>query len=99
MLKSILAENKEHYLDVKQRIMKKLAALPKGSVKERKIAGRKYYYLQQRCEDKVVHKYLGKRKPQLIEKQIKERQALKAELKQVNDSLRIIRMSEGRKHD
>ncbi|MDP2922482.1 MAG: hypothetical protein Q8O30_02015 [Candidatus Omnitrophota bacterium] len=98
ILKGILSEGKEYYLDVKQKIEKKLAVLPRGSIKERKIAGQKYYYLQQRIGKKIIHKYLGKQKPESLIKQIKEREVLKAELKKVNDSLKIIRKSEGRKH-
>ena len=98
MLKGILSESKKYYLDIKKKMARKLSNFPKGSVKERKIAGKKYYYLQQRRGKKVVHKYLGKNKPALIIKQIKERKALNAELKKVNESLRIIKMSEGRKH-
>lgn len=99
MLKAILSESKEYYLDVRKKIMKKLAALPKGSVKERKIAGKIYYYLQQRQGCKVVHKYLGKTRPELIIKQIKQRNTLKGELKKVNESLSTIRRSEGKRHD
>lgn len=98
MLKGILSESKRHYLDVKKKIAKRLAGLPKGSVKERKIGGKRYYYLQQRLGEKVVHKYLGKGKPEPLVKQIKERRALAAELKKVNESLRIIKRSEGRRH-
>jgi hypothetical protein len=99
MLKAILSESKEYYLDVKKKITRKLTALPKGSVKERKIAGKIYYYLQQRHGSKVVHKYLGKARPELIIKQIKQRNTLKGELKKVNEALATIRRSEGAKHD
>jgi hypothetical protein len=98
VLKGILSEGKQYYLDVKQKIEGKLSSLPKGSVKERKIAGQRYYYLQQRIGKKIVHKYLGKQKPDSIIKQIKEREILKLELKKANGALRIIRKSEGKKH-
>ena len=54
VLKGILEESKQYYLDVKKKIQKNIAQLPKGSVKERKIHGRKYYYLQSRKGAKVV---------------------------------------------
>jgi len=97
ILQGILSESKEYYLQAKDKIKKKLASLPKGSVKERKIAGKKYYYLQQRIGKKVVHKYLGKSRPEGIVSQIKERRALSLELKKVNEALRIIKRSEGRR--
>ena len=96
ILQGILSESKEYYLEAKEKIKKRLENLPRGSVKERLIASRKYYYLQQRVGKRVVHKYLGKKKPGGILKQIKERKALSAELKKVNEALRIIKRSEGR---
>ncbi len=98
VLQGILSESKEYYLQTREKIEKKLSNLSKGSVKERVIAGKKYYYLQQRIGKKVIHKYLGKIRPEEVEGQIKERKALRLELRKVNEALRIIRRSEGRRH-
>jgi len=98
VLQGILSESKEYYLQAREKIKKKLANLPKGSVKKRMIAGKKYYYLQQRVGKKVVHKYLGKMRPEEVVNQIKERKGLSVELRKVNEALRIIERSEGRKH-
>ena len=97
VLQGILSESKQYYLQVREKIKNKLAGLSKGNVKERQIAGKKYFYLQRRIGKKVSHKYLGKNKPEEVIRQIKERKALLAELKKVNDALRIIKRSEGRK--
>lgn len=99
ILKGILSESKKHYLEVKDKIEKKLAKIPKGSVKEREISGKKYYYLQYRVNKKVVHKYLGKSRPEAIIRQLKERKSLKEELKKINEALRILKRAEGRKRD
>ena len=99
ILKGILSESKEYYLTTKDKIAKKLAGLPQGSIKERKIAGKIYYYLQHRIGKKVQHKYLGKNEPVDLLKQINERKALKVELKKVNEALRMLKKTEGRKHD
>lgn len=99
ILKGILSESKEYYFNAKQKIEKKLSRLPRGSVKERKIAGRKYYYLQLRVGKKIVHKYLGKDRPESLIKQLSERKALKAELKKVNEALQMLNKTEGRKRD
>ncbi|MCM8796558.1 MAG: hypothetical protein NC923_01550 [Candidatus Omnitrophica bacterium] len=99
ILKGILSESKEYYLDAKQKIEKKLSGLPKGSIKERKISGRGYYYLQLRVGKKITHKYLGKDKPENLIKQLSERKVLKAELKKVNEALRMLNRTEGRKRD
>ena len=98
ILKGILSESKDYYVDIKRKIKKKLANLPKGSVKERNISGKKYYYLQERRGNRVVHKYLGRNKPEELLKQIKQRKLLKIELNKVNEALRIIKRSEGRRH-
>ncbi len=97
ILKGILSESKAYYLDAKQKIEKKLSSFPQGSVKERQIAGKKYYYLQSRAGKKILHKYLGKAKPESLIKQLGERKALKVELKKVNEALRMLRRTEGRK--
>lgn len=98
VLQGILSESKEYYLDAKKQIENKLASLSKGSIKKRDIGGKSYYYLQYRKDSKVIHKYLGKNKPSAILKEIKERKALREELRKIKESLKIIRRSEGRKH-
>jgi len=97
ILQGILSESREYYLQAREKIKKRLSDLPKGSVKARMIAGKRYYYLQWRAGQKVVHKYLGKRRPEEAVRQIKERKSLKMQLKKVNEALQIIRRSEGRK--
>ena len=97
VLKGVLLESHKHYLDLEKRIAKRLKSLPSGSVKIRRIAGEIYYYLQERVGDKVVHRYLGKEKPESLIKQISERRQLKAELKKVKEGLKIVKRAEGRK--
>ncbi|MBL7131655.1 MAG: hypothetical protein ISS45_09700 [Candidatus Omnitrophica bacterium] len=97
ILKGILSESREYYLETKKKIEKKLKELPRGSVKERKIYGKKYFYLQKRKGRRVVHEYLGKSKPTDLLEQIKQRKVLKQELKKVNESLKILRRSTGKK--
>jgi hypothetical protein len=99
VLKGILSESKDYYLKTKIKIEKKLATLPNGSIKERNISGNKYYYLQERKGNKVVHKYIGRKKPDDLVKQIGQRKLFKSELKKVHEALAIIKKSEGRNHD
>ncbi len=99
LLKDILNESKQHYIEAKKKLERKLSLLPKGSVKERVISAKKYYYLQYRSGRKIIQKYLGKVKPEEIIKQLKEKRLLKAELRKVNEALKVIRRSEGRRHD
>lgn len=96
ILKGILSESKEYYLNARKQIVRKIARLPRGSIKERKISGRKYYYLQKREDKKIMHKYLGKSKPEALIREIKQRNALRQELKKVNEALKILKRSEGK---
>lgn len=97
ILRNILSESNDYYINAKKKIEKELKILPKGSIKRRKISGKVYYYRQYRLGNKVIQKYLGRRKPEEIIKKINERKSLKAELKKVNESLKVIKRSQGRK--
>jgi hypothetical protein len=97
VLRNILEESKDYYLELKKKIERKIKNLPKGSIKERKICGKIYYYLQYREGKKVIHKYLGKNKPQELIKQIQERKVLLNELKKVNQALELLKKTEKRK--
>lgn len=99
ILRGILSESRGHYLEVKKKIEKKLASLPRGSVKERIISGKKYFYLQNRIGNKIVHKYLGRKKPEEILQQLQRRKRLKAELKKVKEALKLLKRAEGKKRD
>lgn len=94
VLKGILADSKKHYIAVKRKIESRLEAIPKGGIKERVISGRKYYYLQRRAGDKVLHKYLGSKVSDSLARRIKEGRSLKNELKKVDAALEIIRRAE-----
>ncbi len=94
-LKGILSESKGQHLEVKKKIEEKLANLTRGSVKERIISGKKYFYLQSRIAKKIVHKYLGRKKPGEILHQLQERKKFKVELKKVKEALKLLRRAEG----
>lgn len=96
-LKGVLSESYDYYLEAKRKIEKRLRELPQGSPKERRIAGKKYYYLQQRQGSKVVHRYIGKVLPEKLKAEIRERKRLKVELKKIDEDLRLVRRTQGRK--
>jgi len=96
VLKGILLESQEYYLSIKKRISRQLSDLPKGSVKERIISGKRYYYLQRRVGKKIVHEYLGRGKPEDLIKKIKLRKSLKLELKKIEESLKMLNRAKGR---
>ena len=71
----------------RDRIWDRLTQLPQGTVKEREISGRTYYYLQRREGKKVRHTYLGKAVPADIQKKMRERKQLRAELDKIQGAL------------
>jgi len=95
VLKGILSESEGYYLNIKDKINRKLSDLPNGSVKERNIAGKKYYYLQKRVANKIVHKYLGKQKPEDLIKKIQLRKSMRNELKKIEEALKMLKRSRG----
>mgnify|MGYP001576442780 CR=1 FL=1 len=80
--------SEDYYFNARAGIYARLAQLPRGTVKERLISGRKYYYLQRREGKKVVHTYLGKEIPENIKKGLEERAALRRELENVQEAIR-----------
>jgi len=97
ILKNILQESEQYYLDIRKKIRQRLAKLSGGSVKKRVISGKIYYYLQVRQGKKVVHKYLGKKKPEVLIKEIEERIMLKQELKKIDEALKLLHKTKDRK--
>lgn len=97
VLKSIIRESERYYQDIRKKLERQILALPKGGVKMRRIAGRPYYYHQYRDGDKVIHKYLGKERPDELIQMIKKRKNFQGEFKKVKEALKIIRRSKGRK--
>jgi hypothetical protein len=90
VLKGILKESREYYKQTEAEIKKRLSHLPKRSIKKRIINRQVYYYLQYREGAKVVHKYLGKKKPAEMGKKLKERRDYEKELKKVRHSLKML---------
>jgi hypothetical protein len=80
--------SEDYYFKAREKIYGRLAQLPRGTIKERLISGRKYFYLQRREGKKVVHTYLGKEIPEDLKKKLQEREALRRELRKVQDVLR-----------
>ena len=90
VLKGVISESWDYYQNIQSRIEMRLKALPKGTIKKRNLSGQIYYYLQYRQDKKVVHSYIGKTKPEKLEKEIKERRALLQQLREVRKSLKLL---------
>jgi len=90
-LKGILRENIEYYLNREKEIVSLLASLPKGRIREKKINGERYFYLQYRKEGKVVDEYIGKKIPEGLLTSLKKRKALQNELKKIKESIKALK--------
>jgi len=90
VLKSILKDSLAYYQRLERDLNRRLAKLPSGSVKRRRIRGHVYYYLQRRNGGKVVHQYLGRRRPVELLNGIQERRQLKQELAKTRAALRLL---------
>jgi hypothetical protein len=90
VLKGILKDSLKHYQRQERQLRQQIAKLPRGSIKPRRLKGQVYYYYQERQGPKVVHRYLGRRKPEQLLAQIQQRRRLRSELSKVRAALRLI---------
>jgi hypothetical protein len=90
ILKGILKESLDYYLDLDNRLKARLKELPRGSILKRRIGRHEYFYLKVRDGRRVQSKYLGKKRPEDIEKAIKERRLLKQQLKEVERNVKLL---------
>jgi len=96
ILKGILKESLDYYLDLNRRLKARLMELPRGSILKRRIGRHDYFYLKIRDGIRVRSQYLGKKKPADIEKEIKERRLVKQQLKEVAQNLKMLARIEKR---
>jgi hypothetical protein len=90
ILKDILKDSLDYYLDLDKRLKSRLVKLPRGSVLKRRIGRRDYYYLKLRDGDQVESRYLGKVRPAELEKSLSERRLIRSQLKEVKESLKVL---------
>ena len=90
VLKGILKDSLVYYQRLERELIRRLSKLPKGSVKRRQIKGRAYYYLQRREGMKVLHRYLGRKKPEALIQAAHERHELRGELVKVRAALALL---------
>ena len=63
--------------------------LPKGSISEKIVGDRVYYYLKYRAGKKVVSRYIGKAQIDEIRKQIEKRRHVETMIKSLREELAI----------
>lgn len=93
-IKSILREELENSLRMKEKYEQELSKLPKGSLVKRTIKGNEYYYLVYREEGKVKSDYRGKVSKSEIQKYKKAKEyraKYRKLLSQVKKQIRFLR--------
>ncbi len=90
-LQNVLSESAGYYLEEKAKVAARLALLPKGTIKQKKIGGKTYYYLSYRQGKKIIDEYLGAAVPEDLRPKLEERKALLNRLKEIKASLALLR--------
>ncbi len=93
-LENVLKESLEFYSAQERSITARLALLPKGVIKPKKIKGRTYFYLQYRKGKKLITEYLGTKVPEELQEKLEERKKLESELKKVKKALKMLKKKE-----
>jgi hypothetical protein len=90
-LRDSLNENAAFYRRQMALIAARLAILPRGTVKPKKIGRETFFYLQYRQGQSVKSDYVGKSVPPDLQEKLAERKRLENEMKQVREALRLLR--------
>ncbi|MHB8094849.1 MAG: GSU2403 family nucleotidyltransferase fold protein, partial [Candidatus Aminicenantales bacterium] len=98
-IRNTLNENLEFIRDQERLISARLALLPKGRIKAKKIGRETYQYLQYRKGKGFKSDYLGKAVPPELREQLKERVRLEKELRRVREGLRLLKSAPEKETD
>jgi hypothetical protein len=90
-LRDSLKENAAFYRRQVELITARLAILPKGAIRPKKIGRETFYYLQYRQGKSVKSDYIGKIVPPDLREKVAERKRLEKELGQVRDALKLLK--------
>jgi|GEM_PF-884521 len=91
MILDLLIAESEKNLQLQRELKNKISELPKGTVKERRVKNKTYYYFAYREDDKVINKYIGNEKQEAVKcaKLVKERKAYENQLKELQKDWKI----------
>ncbi|HOD93894.1 MAG TPA: hypothetical protein PL054_08470 [Clostridia bacterium] len=95
-INEIIIQYKKQLLVMKDRYIKQISSLPKGTLTVKKMGSGEYWYLKYREGKKIVTKYIGKISDKVveIEKQIALRKTYERILKELEAELTLIRKFE-----
>lgn len=96
ILEEVLVEEYERSERVSRALATELAGLPRGSVREREINGRTYYYLQYREGNHVRSDYVSREDVEGLRERLARRKEVIAALKEQERSRKQIEKALGR---
>jgi len=94
-IRNTLDEGLAFYREQERLISARLAVLPKGRVKSKRIGENVYHYLHYRQGGKTKSDYLGKGVPSGLRELLEERARLESELRRIREGLRQLRAQPG----
>ena len=91
MILDLLVTESKKNLVLQRELKNKISALPKGTVKERRVKDKIYYYLAYRENEKVVNKYMGDGALEVekLYKLVEERKAYENQLRELQKDWKI----------
>lgn len=91
MILDLLVAESQKNLMLQRELKNKINALPKGTVKERRVKDKTYYYLAYRENGKVINKYIGDDtvEAEKLSNLVEERKAYEKQLKELQKDWKI----------
>lgn len=89
MILTVIYREKERIEYMLAEYKEKRRCLPKGSISEKVVGERVYYYLKYRDGKRVVSQYIGKAQINDIRKQLEKRKHIEAMIKSLQEELAI----------
>lgn len=85
LILSTILEEKQRIEYMLQKYTASLAELPKGSISEKTVNEKTYYYLKYRDGKKVVSKYVGRQEIESLRQQIDRRKHIEKMIKSLQE--------------
>ena len=89
MILTTVLQEKRRIEFMLQRYREEYESLPKGTIFEKVVGDKTYYYLKYRDGKKVVSKYVGKSDIDTLREQVEKRKHIEAMIKSLTEELNI----------
>ena len=83
-------EEKQRIGFMLERYGQELIELPKGTISEKKVKDKIYYYLKFREGKKIISKYIGKQEIEMIREQLKKRRHIEAMIRSLQEEQALV---------